>query len=692
MPASSLARTRPEPKPESTLELTPGLATHGVPDLHELRRLVLEDALTRSFDARGRLRTPDRDTRPVFGSVLRPEVDFAAIAAHEFVDPDGPFAGDERLRAMSVGALDNVSAAFRPDGRVGLEGDGAYTGYFALVPATDALLTLGGEVDAATRDRVVERCVRLHDATVAHLDLAQHALNPRGLEAVGSYGLYRLTGEQRFLDRTLECLDYLLARQYHCGAQPYHTAGATNGKHSPAPAQQYQYLTGILMLHLGLQLGREDVVAYVRRLAGYALLSTSGRGAPFTTTAIGLNKGAGAGGPGRTWVMLTALADHLDGSRDLDGGEDAGGARYRPLAAAAYAEWVHEHALDFGRTYDRKTDLDVPSANYVGALHHAHLLGIRAVPPAAQFAPPPGLHALPDISTVFIHEPRRHQSDDEVRSAGSNGRDSAHHGFGVDGALSLLTHKSSFAQVECGDVRLHAVLPELTDTPTFLHAGTDSRRADWRVPSEQLECIERDGTAVLRGRVWTALESPITDSESDGEGGDAGEGRGMRRHARLLEVRMTYAAGELVLEYETIQNTQPAPVPSRLLFLLIARPAGARPRVRLFGGNGADGAVQEIEAPAADAKETFWLEAGVERAVFSAPDGSSIEIVPEVSTAERLTLERPPARSVAQTATKRLVVKPAPEGSLRLAFEGPNALDRGRYRICFFKESTVHNT
>jgi len=102
--------------------------------------------------------------------------------------------------------------------------------------------------------------------------------------------------------------------------------------------------------------------------------------------------------------------------------------------------------------------------------------------------------------------------------------------------------------------------------------------------------------------------------------------------------------------------------------------------------------VQEIETPAADAKEAFWLEAGVERAVFSAPDGSSIEIVPEVSTAERLTLERPPARSVAQTATKRLVVKPAPEGSLRPAFEGPNALDRGRYRICFFKESTGNNT
>jgi hypothetical protein len=150
-------------------------------------------------------------------------------------------------------------------------------------------------------------------------------------------------------------------------------------------------------------------------------------------------------------------------------------------------------------------------------------------------------------------------------------------------------------------------------------------------------------------------------------------------HNRLLEVTMTYRQGELMLEYETLENNHPRPMPCRLLFLLLARPGSAAPHLRVAE-------TLETAIPAAKSKEAFYAEAPVGTVRFSAPDGSAVRVVPELSMAERITVERPPQRRVARDKDSPYVlvpVKSANEGSLRLAFEGVNALDRGRYRIRF---------
>lgn len=592
-----------------------------LPTLYEVRRLAMEDALNRSFQ-NGQLRMKDR--KPVWG-ILHKEIRFAAFAADEFADAQGPFAGDERLRDDAVAALTGAGEYFDPQGTVA--GGDMNTGYFALVPYTRALMLLKGKIDSSTHGRLVDRARKLFAGGEAHINRTHEYLNPRGLEAVSAYGLYQLTNHQPYLDRAIECLDQLLTRQYASGAQPYHTGHWVWGR---KPAQAYQFLTANLMLYLGQQLKRNDAIEYVRRVADFSLMATNRRGEAFCTTFEGLHKSSTLGCVDRQWPMACALGDD----------------RFKDLARRTYELWV-KSALNFmdKMSENNKWNMAMPAAGYLSALIDARMLGVEEVPQARPFVPKSGTHLLADISAVLVHEP------------------------GLDISMSLLGGYTAFAEADCGDIKLFALTPELTDNPTFSNAGTDAMREDWRVPSEQIECISRDGKSVLRGRVYTKWEKDR-----------AGEKDLTDVHNRLLEVSMTYADGELLLEYQTIKNTQRAPVSSRLLFLLIARPANESPRLRI------DPKV-DIAAPPASSTETFFLEAPIGTVQFSSPDGSMIEIIPEESLAEKITAERPIKRTVGkggnETHLVRHAIKQANEGSLRLAFEGMNVLDRGRYRIRF---------
>jgi hypothetical protein len=128
-----------------------------------------------------------------------------------------------------------------------------------------------------------------------------------------------------------------------------------------------------------------------------------------------------------------------------------------------------------------------------------------------------------------------------------------------------------------------------------------------------------------------------------------------------------------------LKNTHPEQLPSRLLFLLIALPRSEAPVLRL--GNAS------FTPPPADAKEPWSAEAPVGPVTFAAADGSAIEIIPEQSRALRLTAERPHLELKVENPILATPVKPANEGSLRLAFEGPDVLEEGRYRIRFINGS-----
>jgi len=586
------------------------------PTLRRAREIALAHALNRSFRG-GRLQVEGRDQRNFF-AVLHPEVLFACLAAREYRDENGPFAWDVRARDAALAALEGVAAEFRPSGVVGA-GD-MNTPYFTLVPATRALLDLCGHVDEARHARLVERCARLYADAAANIPRLHDYLNPRAMEAVGALGLARLTGEEPYRQRCLECLDELLKRQYPCGAQPYHTGGWIWGR---KPAQAYQYLTASLMLYLGRELGREDAVQYVRRLMDYSRFATNRRGEAFVTTFEGLHKARTLGCAGRQWPIAAALGE----------------ARFRPLARATYELWART-ALDM----ERETVAPGAETSSLVALVDALHLGVEEVPSAPPFLPEPGRHLFHDISAAMVHEP------------------------GLDLCMSLLSGYSAFAEADCGDVKLFALTPELTDEPTFKNAGTDAARVDWRVPSEQLECTKVDGRIRLRGRVYTKW---------DGEPAETGDTGCL--HNRLLDVTMEYAQGELVLTYETIRNTQRGPVPSRLLLLLIARPPQEAPVLALPGKG-------ELRPPPAASGQTFRVEAGVGPVRFSARDGSRIEVVPERSMADRIVAERPPPKAIPRAEGepfKTIAVRPANEGSLRLCFEGPDVLDEGRYRVRF---------
>ncbi|MCD6394369.1 MAG: hypothetical protein J7M40_12775 [Planctomycetes bacterium] len=596
-------------------------STLQVPDLREVRRIAMLDALEHSF-TNGRLNVLDCDADDFF-RVLHPEVLFAALAAAEFVDPDGPLFGDRRLIEQATAALEGVSELFRPEGVVGA-GD-MNSPYFTLMPFTRAMRTLQGQVDEGWHTRMVDRCVKLYADAAEHINRTHDYLNPRGLEAVSAWGLYRLTGQQGYLDRCQECLDQLLTRLYPCGAQPYHTGLWVWGRR---PAQGYQFLTAACMLYLGRELNRRDVIQYVRRIMDYSLVATNRHGEAFVTIFEGLHKSRSRQCAGRQWPIACALGD----------------AKYIGLARTTYELWVEE-TLGNGSTAKEEFRIHRPRTGYLVALNDALYMGVRTVPEAGRFIPPAGRHVLSDISTIFVHEADR------------------------DIAMTVLTGYSAFVEADWGNVKLYALTPELTEHPTYRNAGTDALRTDWRTPSEQIECVEWDGKAVLRGRVFTKWQ---TDREKDFS----------RLHNRFLDVTMTYTEGELLLEYHTVNNTQPEPVPSRLLFLLIARPRSASPKLRIAEA-------PERPLPSADSQEEFWAEGPVGTVRFSAPDSSAIEIVPEESLAEKVVAERPPCKMVPMKSTgldrkhKFVSLKQANEGSLRLCFEGPNVLERGRYRIRF---------
>ena len=537
-----------------------------VPTLNQMRRLAMEDALNRSFKG-GKLQVEKHDPTNFFG-VLLPETMFAALAAYEFADAAGP-------------------------------------------------------LDQMGHSRLVDGCTKLFADAAENISRSHDYLNPRAMEAVGALGLHRLTGDQAYMQRCVECLDELLTRQYPCGAQPYHTGHWVWGR-SPSPV--YQFLTANLMLYLGFELGRDDAVEYVRRVADYSLLATNRRAEAFCTTFEGLHKSGTLGCVGRQGPMAAALGDE----------------RFRPLARTTYEVWVRK-VTALGEGCDEDTKMAAPKTGYLVALNEAQRLGLKEEPTGDPFVPRQGRHALADISTVFVHE------------------------SGVDVSMSLLSGYSAFAEADCGDVKLFALTPELTDQPSHSHAGTHAMRYDWRVPSEQLECAECGGRTVLRGRVYTEYDKP------------RGERDESRVHNRLLEVTMSYADGEMILEYETLGDTLPEPVSSRLLFLLIARPPSASPRLQV-------GEELDTMPPPGESKETFFAKTAVATVRFEAPDGSAIEIVPELSTADCVTAERPPHRMVPwgpRQYGRKTALKPANEGSLRVAFDGVKALDRGRYRIRF---------
>lgn len=264
------------------------------------------------------------------------------------------------------------------------------------------------------------------------------------------------------------------------------------------------------------------------------------------------------------------------------------------------------------------------------ALTEALEMGIGAAPAPVAMKPTSGVHALEDISTVIVHEGE------------------------VELAMTLLTGYSAFAEGAFGNVKLFALTPELTAEPNYSNCGTDALRPDWQKPTEQIACESAGERALLSGWVYTKWERS--------------RGKDSRFvHNRRLGVTMTCEAGELVLEFETLKHWNPAPVPARLLLLLSARPFDQSGRLTLDG--------RHYATPPAEADESFYAEAPVGAVRFVAPDGSALEIIPELSLAEKITAERPPKGSPL----------PANEGCLRLAFDGPNVLDRGRYRLRYVR-------
>lgn len=564
----------------------------------DMRRTVMEDILTRSYrdGALGANVRPSPDEL----AVIRRELMFLSLMAWEYHDAAGPFAGDARLRRVLLPALERIGGRLAAaDARPFIAGPAPF---FALIPFTRALSCLRPHVDAAWWERRLAEGEALYAGAARHMDRTHEYLNARALEAVSCLNLHRLTGKQDYLDRCHRCLDELVKRQYACGAQPYHTGMWVWGRR---PAQVYQFLSASLMLYAGRELGRQDAIDYVRRVADYALTATDRFGAAFVTCFEGLHKSASLACAGRQWVTATVLGDE----------------RFRGLARRAYEVYMDGLIDDpFKRHENYRHE----------ALTEALSMGVVAAPAPAEYRPPPGVRALEDISTVMVHGDR------------------------LDWCMTVLTGYSAFAEGSCGNVTVYAVTPELTDEPTFSNCGTDALRPDWQRPTEQIECASSGGRGVVRGWVYTKWERNGTKA-------------GRYVHNRRLGVTMTVDDGEWVLDFETLKHWHPDRVPCRLLVLLLARPFDQPGRL-IMGG-------KEYRTPPAETPEPFQAAAPVGRVCFMAPDGSGIEIIPEVSHADRITAERPPAGSA----------RPANEGSLRLAFEGPGVLDRGRYRVRFIK-------
>ncbi len=595
-----------------------------VASLAEVRRLCLEHALDTAFDADGRLRCQERNQENFFGVVL-PELRFALLCAAAAADPSYGFPDDPRLLPRAAAVLERVSGQFRDDGRIAGMGD-MNSPFFGLIPYANALLLLQGRLPAADHKLLTEKALALYHAARRHIDCTLDYLNPRGMEAATTLALHRLTGADGLRQRAEECLNALLSRQYACGAQPYHTGGWIWGR---KPAQAYQLLTATVMLHAGRLLQQPEADDYVRRLLRFVVLTTNSTGRPAVYCFEGLHK-AGRGGPLKwIWPLAAALGDE----------------EFRGLGATAMALWQAE-TLKFATQNDRMLAMSSPATGYLNALENAILLGVDAVPAAPPFTPQPGVHALPDISTIVAHAPGR------------------------DVCMTLLTGYSAFMEGVSGGASLLAVTPELTDQPTHSNCGTDPVRLDWSVPTEQDECrLETGGRALLRGRVY---------SKWDVSGGPGKPDPDLHLHRRKLQVGMEWDGTTAILRYRTLENLQAGPVPARLLFLLVAEPRPAKPRLEL-----ADGSVFQL--PAATEKVSFHHQTTVQSLRFLAPDGHGFEIVPVQTTAARLLIERqePMWRPANTSAGIHEPVRPANEGSVRIAFDGPDTLDQGEFLIRF---------
>ncbi len=580
------------------------------PDLMQMRHEWV-GLLARDIYPGGKVAAKDRNANDFF-NVTRCEVDWAAVAAAEWADAQGPFYHNEMLRESAFTALEECAATFTLDGLVGTMGD-ANSPYFALVVMAFALVKLrDGGANEARVERITRACEMLFDTALIKRPAVMEYMNARALEAASLLGLHQLTGRQDYLDLCRHRMDALLKAQYPCGAQPYHIGGWIWGRR---PAQVYQLLSATKMLYVGRALGMPEVEGFVRRIMDYELMSMTWRGDTLTTPFEGLYKVAQGICLPWQWPLALAMGD----------------AKYLPMAQVTYDRWLA--GLD--RTYSRR---------FIGrytdpalGLMCMHLLDVRSMPGMpTRFSPTQGIHALKDISTVFVHEPR------------------------VDMAMTLLTGYSAWVEAECGDVRVLALGPEVTDNPTYRNFGTDAVRLDWKVPSEQDQCEAVDGKVTLKGRSFTKWDSENV------KGADLA-----RLHTRELEVTMAYAQRELTLTYKTIQDKSVEPVSSRILLLIGVFPKEAPGKLRI--------GTQEWETPAAGVSGAYRVEAPPGPVAFEAPDGSRVEVTMEGAGAERIVVER-----AAFAMRDGQVVKPGNDGFLRLSFEGTDVLKAGVLRLRFY--------
>ncbi len=594
--------------PDSTFSTQPPSPSE-VESIQFLRRNFLTTARRELFE-NGLLKPSLRKPGFFFSSIL-PELQFATLLAEEVRagHPDALSLAEEAVHALEESRL-----CFTSEGRIGTVND-INSVSFGLVPFTETLLRLSGQVPSDSLTPLVEAAVTLFDHAALHINQTPDYLNPRGMDALAAFNLFLLTGAPRFQEKSDFWLRELLARQYPCGAQPYHTGGWIWGR---KPAQGYQLLTATMMFVLGRRRPNPDALAYVNRLLEFERLACNRWGEPFLTVFEGLHK---CHTPSvLAWLWPLATASNLPSLRSL--------------ARAAYERWRGVPVPHHNRVR--------PLSFYpLQALFNATLLDLPQPPsPSFPFQPPPGIHACPDISALFIHEAN------------------------CDVALSLLTGYSGIAEGVAGSVKLYALTPELTDNPSHSNAGLDALRLDWRVPSEQEECRVENGRGILAGRGFTKWI--LTEGRGNPE---------RHLHTRELAIRMEWADQTLDLEFKTVQNRLTTPIPSRLLFLLIAYPRSARPKLSI--------GPHLFEPPAAEEFTVWFQQAPVAPVTFEAPDGSALHIEPIRTHALRITAERPDHSHAETDGEKIIIRKHANEGALRLAFEGPDVLKEGRFHIRF---------
>jgi hypothetical protein len=567
--------------------------------------------LAREVYPGGVMNHPKRDQKDFF-QFARGEVEFAAVAAAEWADAKGPYYRDPGLMESAFIAMENCTGIFLEDGAVGRPGDSNST-YFALNPMTFALVKLrDGGADAGRIDKLVEICSRQCDKAMALRPPVLEYPNPRALEAVALLGLHKLTGREDYLKVAVSRMEGVVALQYPCGAQPYHVAGWIWGRR---PAQVYQLLSACMVMHVGRALGRSDGDDFARRLMDYELLSTNSRGDAFTTPFEGLYKiGQGSSAPW-VWPIAAALGDE----------------KFMPIANATYDFWMGNFDKKAPvRTWGRYHDPTL-------ALLCMHLVGPAELTDAPKFVPTQGVHALADISTVFVHEP------------------------GIDVAMSVLSGYSAWAEADCGDAKLLAIGPELTDDPTHRNFGTDSLRLNWKVATELDKCRAGEGKAVLRGRGFTKWDSPDVQCKDVS-----------LLHTKQLETSMTYENREMVIKYRTLLDRTVGHVSSRIMLLLGVFPWNKRGKLTIGDET------YEIPAAIEPMTDEFRLRVAIGPVVLEAPDGSKLLIDADIPGVERIVVERPE-----QKVRDTWVYKPAPDGFLRLAFEGTDVLKLGKVRVRF---------